>query len=102
MASHSRTASYTIEDDRVLCRMYLDISQNPIIGKNQTSVQFWDRVSEAYNSSRSSSAQGRNGRSLQCRWNNINKAVGKLRGCVRQIENLHPSGASEEDIVSRI
>ncbi|KAH9751355.1 NAM-associated domain-containing protein [Citrus sinensis] len=26
-------------------------------------------------------------------------AIGKLRGCVRQIENQNPSGASEQDIV---
>ncbi|XP_019158426.1 PREDICTED: interaptin-like [Ipomoea nil] len=28
-------------------------------------------------------------------------AVSKLRGCIRQIENMNPSGASEEDILDR-
>ena len=27
-------------------------------------------------------------------------AIGKLRGCVQQIENQNPSGASEQDIVN--
>ncbi|XP_042411239.1 uncharacterized protein LOC122000833 [Zingiber officinale] len=28
-------------------------------------------------------------------------AVSKLKGCIRQIEELNPSGASEEDIINR-
>ncbi|XP_073294526.1 uncharacterized protein [Primulina huaijiensis] len=32
---------------------------------------------------------------------NILREVGKLRGCIRQIETLRPSGASEEDILNR-
>lgn len=30
----------------------------------------------------------------------IQNAIGKLRGCVRQVENQNPSGASQKDIVS--
>ncbi|GAY55894.1 hypothetical protein CUMW_167610 [Citrus unshiu] len=37
-------------------------------------------------------------RSLQKRMQSILVAIGKLRGCVRQIENQNPSGASEQDI----
>ena len=39
-------------------------------------------------------------RSLQKRMQSILVAIGKLRGCVRQIENQNPSGAFEQDIVS--
>ncbi|XP_073120782.1 uncharacterized protein [Henckelia pumila] len=58
MASSARTASYTIEEDKHMCHIYLDISQNSII-------------------------------------------VGRLRGCIRQIKILKPSGASDEDILHR-
>ncbi|XP_042460398.1 uncharacterized protein LOC122043898 [Zingiber officinale] len=34
--------------------------------------------------------------------NTIIVAVSKLKGCIRQIEELNPSGASEEDIMNRI
>ena len=44
--------------------------------------------------------QRRPKRSLQTRMTSILSAVSKLRGCVNQIENKNPSGASEEDIVS--
>ena len=39
-------------------------------------------------------------RSVQARIQAIKKAVRKLNGCIKQVENMHPSRASSEDIVS--
>ena len=84
-----------------LCRVYLDVSQNPILGINQTSDHFWSRIKNEYNSNLLESVtEARGKRSLQSRWQTIKTAVSKLRECVRQVENLNPSGASEQDIVS--
>ena len=47
-----RSSSYTHEEDMHLCHVYLDVSQNPIIGINQSSNQFWSRVEVDYNSSK--------------------------------------------------
>ncbi|KAL5549772.1 hypothetical protein UlMin_005003 [Ulmus minor] len=97
-----RSASYTNEEDMHLCHIYLDVSLNPILGINQSSDYFWSRVELEDNSSKPVFlTQVRNKRSLQCRMQLIFKAVGKLRGCVRQIENMNPSGASEQDILIR-
>ncbi|XP_059289245.1 uncharacterized protein LOC132042733 [Lycium ferocissimum] len=43
----------------------------------------------------------RNKRSLECRIKVIEKAIRKLNCCVRQVENLHPSGASDKDIIDQ-
>lgn len=67
MASNARTASYIVEEDRILCHVYLDITQNPITGINQSKDQFWNRVEEAYNTTKPNTLQVRNKRSLQCR-----------------------------------
>nr|XP_016512269.1 PREDICTED: uncharacterized protein LOC107829311 [Nicotiana tabacum] len=40
-------------------------------------------------------------RSVQCRLQAIEKAVRKLNGCIRQVENLNPSGSSEKDIIAQ-
>ncbi|KZV27891.1 hypothetical protein F511_37764 [Dorcoceras hygrometricum] len=101
MASNSRTASYNVEEDRLLCHRYLDISQNPIIGIRQSKDQFWSRIEEGYNLNKPDNLQARNKRSLQCRMRNILHDISKLTGCVSQIEALRPSGASEEDIFNR-
>ncbi|XP_075524570.1 glutathione S-transferase T2-like [Primulina tabacum] len=101
MASNARTASYNVEEDMIICHVYLDITQNPIIGINQSKDQFWTRVEEAYNITKPNSLQVRNKRSLQCRMKVVLRHIGRLRGCIRQIETLKPSGASEEDIFNR-
>ncbi|XP_075479275.1 uncharacterized protein LOC142520162 [Primulina tabacum] len=98
MASNARTASYNVEEDKIICHVYLDITQNPITGINQSKDQFWTRVEEAYNITKPNSLQIRNKRSLQCRMKVVLRHIGRLRGCIRQIETLKPSGASEEDI----
>lgn len=96
----SRSLSYSIDEDMHLCHVYLDVSQNPIIGINQSKDQFWARVETEYQKSEISNQQPRPRRSLQTRMTTILSAVSKLRGCVNQIENKNPSGASEQDIVS--
>ncbi|KAL5557507.1 hypothetical protein UlMin_039743 [Ulmus minor] len=103
MASQHRSSSYTNEEDLHICHVYLDISQNPIVGINQSKDQFWARIEYDYNNPQSefTITQARPKRSLQFRMQVILTAVGKLRGCIRQIENLNPSGASEQDILNR-
>lgn len=96
----SRSAGYSTNEDVLLCGVYLDVSQDPIIGKQQSSQRFWSRVAEAYEIAKNECWESRNPRSLQCRLQVIEKAIRKLNGCYRQVENLHPSGASEQDLVS--
>ena len=95
-----RSSSYSIEEDMHLCHVYLDVSQNPIIGINQSKDQFWARVENEYQKSEIFNRQPRPRRSLQTRMTTILSAVSKLRGCVNKIENKNPRGASEQDIVS--
>ena len=94
----SRGPTYTVQEDMHLCHIYLDISQNPIIGISQKKDQFWARIEADYHSNGIHKVRPR--RSLESRTATILKAVSKLRGCVNQIENKNLSGASEQDIVS--
>ena len=96
-----RSTSYSNEEDQLLCRVYLDVSQNPIIGINQSSLQFRSHIETEYHMSLPAHiTQVRPRRFMTARMQVINAAISKLRGCIRQIENLNPSGASEQDIVS--
>ena len=80
--------------------VYIDVSQNPIIGKNQSRDKLWMRIETQYHADEPFKNQPRPRRSLESRMGIILKAVSKLRGCVNQIVNKNPSGASEQDIVS--
>ncbi|XP_010512216.1 PREDICTED: uncharacterized protein LOC104788193 [Camelina sativa] len=97
----SRSLSYSIQEDIHLCHVYLDVSQNPIIGINQKGDQLWARIEAEYHKSEVCRLQPRPKRSLQTRMTSILAAVSKLRGCVNQIENKNPSGASEKDILNQ-
>ncbi|KAK6141990.1 hypothetical protein DH2020_019616 [Rehmannia glutinosa] len=100
--SKPRTTNYTFAEDRHLCNVFLDISQDPIVGTNQTREQFWKRIEDKYNSGKpSSNIQDRNQRSLQCRMQTILKDVRKFNGCLQQIEYLNPSGANEQILLER-
>ncbi|KAL1216080.1 Glutathione S-transferase T3 [Cardamine amara subsp. amara] len=94
-----QSASYSVEEYILLCHVYLNVSQNPIIGINQSGDQFWGRVKTEFDKSTIASSEERPRRSLQTRMSTILTACSKLRGCVNQIENKNPSGASEQDIV---
>ncbi|XP_019262505.1 PREDICTED: glutathione S-transferase T3-like [Nicotiana attenuata] len=96
-----RPAGYTANEDKLLCQVYLDVSQDPVTGIYQSKDNFWNRVVAAYNRGKEENWVERNQRSVQCRLQTIEKAVRKLNGCVRQVENLHPSGASEKDIIAQ-
>ncbi|XP_073273323.1 uncharacterized protein [Primulina huaijiensis] len=102
MASNARTTSYSYQEDIRLCHVYLDISQDPIIGINQSRNQFWSRVEQSYNNSRAPDmTEVRNKRSMQSRMGLILAAIIKLKSCIQQVEQLHPSGASDMYIIIR-
>ncbi|KAK3218508.1 hypothetical protein Dsin_012478 [Dipteronia sinensis] len=63
---------------------------------------FWSRVETDYNKTKPENiGEPRGKRSLQCQMQTILSAVGKLQGCIRHIESLNPSGASEADIITQ-
>ncbi|XP_019191061.1 PREDICTED: uncharacterized protein LOC109185576 [Ipomoea nil] len=98
----TRTTSYSIEEDQLLCRVYCDIGQDPQVGKNQVQQAFWTRIGIEYQQMLlANNGNIRSWQSLQTRMQNILTAVSKLRGCIRQIENTNPSGPSEQDILDK-
>ncbi|XP_073024008.1 uncharacterized protein [Primulina eburnea] len=102
MTSSKRGAAFSIEEDKLLVMAYLDVSQNPIIGINQSRDRLWSRVTATYNEQlASNSTEPRTTKALQCRWFNINKIFQNFSSCVSQVELSRPSGASEKDILDQ-
>nr|GMD37925.1 glutathione S-transferase T3-like [Ipomoea batatas] len=94
-----RTASYSIEEDQLLCHVYVDICQDKVTGHYHAGDAFWTRVMNAYHEALPAHVGNtRPLRSIQTRMQTIMTAIAKLRGCIVQVENLNPSGASEQDI----
>ncbi|XP_075499191.1 glutathione S-transferase T3-like [Primulina tabacum] len=102
MTSSKHGTALSIEEDKLLVMAYLDVSQNPIIGINQSRDRLWSRVAATYNEQLAgNSTEPRTTKALQCHWFNINKIVQNFSLCVSQVELSRPSGASEKDILDQ-
>ena len=95
-----RGIGYTNADDVILCESYLEITQDPIVGRYQSTDRFWERVEEIYHERVGNNYEHRSVRSLQSRMSSITTEVKRLNACLRQIEYTKPSGKSNDDIVS--
>lgn len=45
----SRGSSFNQHKDELLCRVYLEISQNPIGSNNQSLGKLWEKIENSYN-----------------------------------------------------
>ena len=92
----SRSSGYTISEDVLLCQVYLDISQDPIMGRYQSANEIWSRVELKYNELRQQHLEYRNMRSVHSRMDTIIAEVRRLNGCLKQVENLNPKWCFKE------
>jgi hypothetical protein len=75
----------------------LAISQDPIIGNQQKSNAFWNRIFEHFRKYRPGS--DRIARSLDSKWGQIKHDVGEFIGCHKQVMKNKPRRTSAEDII---
>ncbi|KAF7136313.1 hypothetical protein RHSIM_Rhsim08G0115200 [Rhododendron simsii] len=100
--SSQRGRAFLVEEDKILCCAWLEVSQDPVKGANQRKEKLWEHIACLYKERKPNYNSGaRTTKSLQCRMALINKAINKFRGCVRSVEHQHPSGASEIDILEK-
>lgn len=95
----SKGKKFSIEEDQLLCHIYLDVSQDPIHGVNQKKDKIWERITTLWNQQKPHQYEVRSSYSLQSRFSDLSYVISKFRGAVRQVEYNNPSGASEIDIV---
>ncbi|KAF7132264.1 hypothetical protein RHSIM_Rhsim09G0056800 [Rhododendron simsii] len=91
-----RGKGFTMVEDEALCRAYLAISKEPIIGTNQIMVNLWERIRLCF-SSQADVDCNRTTVSLMKRWWKIQKAVSKFCGFLAQVERRQRSRTREKD-----
>ncbi|KAL5184192.1 Glutathione S-transferase T2 [Glycine soja] len=97
----SRTA-FSVTEDVILIRSWLNVSKDSIIGVDQTSKQYWARIKNAYNNDdmrQSGQFCERSWTQLKSRWNKIHPPVQKFNGCYKQADKPRRSGSSEKDVL---
>ncbi|KAH1202583.1 Glutathione S-transferase T2 [Glycine max] len=98
----SRTA-FSVTEDVILIRSWLNVSKDSIIGVDQTSKQYWARIKNAYNNDdmrQSGQFCERSWTQLKSRWNKIHPLVQKFNGCYKQADKPRRSGSSEKDVLA--
>ncbi|KFK39859.1 hypothetical protein AALP_AA3G297800 [Arabis alpina] len=97
----SRSVGYSKEEDKFLCQVYMRISQDPITGVYQTADHFWNRVVEAFKNGKNATWSERSKKSIQCRFQTIERATKKLHTCIKQCENRSADGSSNDDVLNQ-
>ena len=69
--SAARGKSFTSEQDEAICRAYLSVTEDPIVGNSQPRNQFWNRVLLGY--VEKTSDNQRTEASMKSRWQIIQK-----------------------------
>lgn len=99
--SSSRSLNYRDDEDIIICQAYMEVSQDPIVGKSQSSDKFWARIATIFNNAKNSSYEIRSRKSIQSRFkDHIAPAIKRLVHSIKHVELQNPSGASELTIVS--
>ena len=96
--------SWSMEEEKQLVRSVLNISQDPEVGMQQRSDQYWGRILKHFRENLCISPENpdyclREVKGLQHKWSEINHDTNKFCGCNNQVESLPPSGATEDDMV---
>ncbi|PLW10563.1 hypothetical protein PCASD_22543 [Puccinia coronata f. sp. avenae] len=91
----TRQRNYSNCEDLQLCAIWLDITQDPIIGKNQTGDKFWNRITKKYMLAIPDPLRTPMG--LKSCWCALQATITKFSACVKQIEHRNQRGATNED-----
>ncbi|KAE8809821.1 hypothetical protein D1007_13563 [Hordeum vulgare] len=94
-----RIDNYTETEDVCLIPAWESVSLDALPGKEQRYGNYWQRIEEKYHQI-ILFPYGSTLKSLQGRWDIINKTCSCWSGCLEQVRNAHPSGITIDGYVS--
>ncbi|KAE8891116.1 hypothetical protein PF003_g25076 [Phytophthora fragariae] len=100
----ARGRNYTAAEDLELARAWIQVSTDAGVGINQTAEDFWTRVKEAMETSKtiapalaSDKLDPRRWSGLKAHFGQVMMAVAKYIGCAKRAEAMRQSGTTERD-----
>ncbi|PAN05650.1 hypothetical protein PAHAL_1G141000 [Panicum hallii] len=97
--NHKRSKNFSDHEDEVLVSGWLNISLDPVVGKDQKDGRYWSLICEYFHEHKTCSSK-RTINSLMHRWESIQKCVNKFCGCLTRIELRCQSGTTMQDKVA--
>ena len=95
-----RGTNFSQKEDETLCNAWRKIGVDAIVGNEQQSSAYWNRIHELYKLLLNGDMP-RSAGSLQNRFHTINADCFKWSCCLAQVDRLNPSGTNAEDKVAQ-
>ena len=85
------------EEESQLCKSWLHVAEDPLVGNQQRADRFWERVKEHFRANLVTNEDDpdfciREVKALQHKWSQINHDVNKYCGCYAKVKALRESG----------
>ena len=96
----NHSSNYTDIEDVQLCKSWLNISTDPIVGNEQRASLLWDRIKENYDNQLRDNFGYIERFGLKNRWSTINRSVSTFVKNYNQAMNLNASGSDRFDVVN--
>ncbi|KAL2894979.1 Glutathione S-transferase T3 [Bienertia sinuspersici] len=86
------------EQDQDLCKSLLTISNNAVVGADQSYGDLWEKIVQYYNRWRTEGPEV-DVEKASNHWYKMSTEVSKLNGCYIQVKDTHPSGHDKGQII---
>jgi hypothetical protein len=86
-ATSTRQQNWLPVEDKQLCRSWISITIDAVVGVDQKGNSLWKRIHADFDDYRSTNVK-RSISSLESRWGIIQRKVLKLCGCLAQVETI--------------
>ncbi|XP_048624119.1 glutathione S-transferase T3-like [Brassica napus] len=99
-AERKERRTWTPTDDQVLISSWLNTSKDPIVGNEQRSGTFWQRIAAYFAASpKIGASERREASHCKQRWHKINDLVGKFCGAFEAASRERTSGQNDNDVL---
>ncbi|XP_042042955.1 glutathione S-transferase T3-like [Salvia splendens] len=92
---------YSPEETLWLARNFVDISEEPVIGNQQSDKVFWERIAQKYNAGRPRGTLERSYVKLRKHWGRVQREMTKWNGKWTNVVQMWPSGHIKMDLVAK-
>ncbi|VFQ78954.1 unnamed protein product [Cuscuta campestris] len=90
---------WTPEEESILASAWVDVSEHPIIGSEQTNDAMWDRIEEKFFTEMNKDGFYRTRDQLTSKWSHINRKVRKFIGVYEECSRSRRSGTNDADVL---
>ncbi|VFQ94078.1 unnamed protein product [Cuscuta campestris] len=90
---------WTLEEECLLASAWVDVSEHPIIGSEQTKDAMWDRIEEKFFTAMNKDGSYRTRDQLTSKWSHINHKVRKFIGVYEECSRSRRSGTNDANVL---